>query len=79
MSALEKDSLTLLETILQPKNHSFKIVRSKFKKSIEDNDAMVEYWYNDGEFNTMRLYNMIVKLGYRKDNHVLVKRFSSKR
>ena len=71
--ALEDDSLSLLQAILEPKNHSFKITRSKFRKAIEDNDQMVEYWYKDGDFNTMKLYNMIVKLGYRKDNHVLVK------
>lgn len=70
---LEQESIQLLIPILNPEKHSFKIVRSKFEKLIGENQALIDLWYKEGDFRTMKLYNLLVSMGYRKRNHILKK------
>ncbi len=70
---LKEESVQLCRDILNTHSYSFHMFRRIFQSKIDNDDAMIRFWYNGGEFRNMRLYKYICELGYRKQGTVLTK------
>lgn len=69
---LKAESIQLCQELLEGHNYSFHMFRKIFQSKLND-DAMVDFWYDNGNFKNMRLYKYITELGYRKNGTILQK------
>lgn len=70
---LKDDSIEIIKSILTSHTYSFHMFRRIFESRIDDDEEMLIYWYNDGDFRNMRLYKFLTEIGYRKKGTVLEK------
>lgn len=70
---LKEESLSLCYKILEGHNYSFHMFRRIFVDTINSDDILCKYWYDNGDFRNMRLYKFLTDLGYRKQGTILVK------
>jgi hypothetical protein len=71
---LKTESIELCKNILEGHSYSFHMFRKIFQSKIDNDDTMIDFWYDIGNFKNMRLYKYLTELGYRKQGTILYRK-----